>query len=72
MGLRLFHRMNDDLDHALAIPEVDEQHATVVALMRHPSAQRDLLAGVLRPELPAAVRPQLFSQDPTSLCFTVS
>jgi hypothetical protein len=34
--LRLLHRMDHDLDHALAVPQVDEEDAAVVALVRDP------------------------------------
>ena len=34
--------VDDHLDHAAGVAEVDERHATVVAALGHPAAERDL------------------------------
>ena len=50
-------RMEHDLHHALAITQVEERHAAVVATVGDPAAQRHLLAGMRQAELAAGVRP---------------
>jgi hypothetical protein len=50
--------MEHDLDDALAVAEVEEDHAAVVAAVRDPPAQRDVPARVLGPQLAGGVRPQ--------------
>jgi hypothetical protein len=45
----------DHLGHAVAIAQVDEDRATVVATIPHPAAQHDLLADVRRAQLAAGM-----------------
>ncbi len=47
-----------DLRDARGVTQVDEDHAAVVAAVRHPAGQRHLLADLLRPE-----RSRLMSAD---------
>ena len=50
-------RMEHGLHDALAIAQVDERHAAVVAAVGDPAAQRHLVAGMRQAELAARVRP---------------
>ena len=45
--------VEDDLDDALPVAEVDEDDTAVVAAVGHPAAEGDLGADVARPEAPA-------------------
>ena len=48
-------RVEDHLDHALAIAQIDERDPAVIPTMRHPAAQGHLAAGIARAKLPARV-----------------
>src|SRR5207302_5552089 len=56
-GLRCIGRVEDHLDHAPAVAEVDEDQAAVVAAAGDPAVEVDLLAHVLSPQLAALDRP---------------
>jgi hypothetical protein len=49
-------RMEHQLHQPLAVPQVDEHHASVVAPVVHPARQNDLLPDVVLPDLPAINR----------------
>ncbi len=51
MGLRGDLGIEDDLDEATAIAEVDEDQPAVVAATVHPTSEGHLLAAVLFPEV---------------------
>src|SRR5439155_17866045 len=59
-------RMGDDLDEALAVTQVEEDHAAMVALAGDPTLQDDAPPGVLEPKRPAHVGPATGKLQPRS------
>ena len=57
MGVGRVFGMEDDLDDALTVAQVDERHAPVVAAVSHPPAERHAPAVVAGSQLAAGVRP---------------
>src|SRR4029077_18667435 len=56
-GFRGVVGVGHHLDHALAVPEVHEHHATHVTTAGHPSGDDHVPTDVLRPKLPRHVGP---------------
>ena len=53
---------HDDLRHAVAIADVDEDARAEIADAMHPAEQHDILADVLRRQLAGGVRASEFSK----------